>query len=189
MKQALLFSTGGGMNSLRFAFATLSLLTLTLSTLAQSPKPSPAGSDWSRVQHLAAGTAVHVRKKPPAPHTTIFPRIDFDCLFVSASDDELVCTSSNKILFFPVHQELHIAHPDIATVRLTRRDRSALVGEAIGVGAGLGFTALAGVTNSEPGHSEDALAYTLFAILGGAIGYGIGHATDFMGGPTIYRAP
>lgn len=177
------------MNSLRFAFASLSLLTLTLSTFAQSPKPSPAGSDWSRVQHLAAGTAVRVHTKPPPPYTTIVPRSHIDCLFVSASDGELVCDRTNRVLFFPIHHEFHIARPDITTVRLTRGYLSTFVGGAIGVGAGVGFTGIAVATSSESDHSDDVLAYTLLAILGAAVGSGIGHATDFMGGPTIYRAP
>jgi hypothetical protein len=117
------------------------------------------------------------------------PTFRVNCDFIQATDAEVYCTRTDKFLFFPIHRQFHFARPDVASVRLTRPNLSGFVGGAIGAGAGIGFVGGIVATNGETDHSEDGLAYGLSALLFGAIGSAIGTGTDFMGGPTIYRAP
>jgi len=112
-----------------------------------------------------------------------------NCDFIQATDAEVYCTRTDRFLFFPIHRQFHFARPAVASVRLTRPNLSGFVGGAIGAGAGIGFVGGIVASNGETDHSEDPLLYGLSAIPFGSIGSAIGTGTDFMGGPTIYRAP
>jgi hypothetical protein len=176
---------------MRAGFLPYVLLLLTPAMFAQTTLKPPAGSDWSRVQNLAVGTDIRVSSKHfKFGGPIIVPHSQREyCIFVSASDAELLCNRTDKIFFFPIHRQFRFQREEVASVRVTRSELSAFVGAAIGVGAGAGLVGGVAATNSETDHSEDVLAYALVGMLGGFIGAGVGKATDFMGGPTIYRAP
>jgi hypothetical protein len=82
---------------------------------------------------------------------------------------------------------------EVKSVKVTRYTRSTLVGLGIGLGVGAGVGAIAGHTQEKPGDWFPGLATEAFAAVGGAggllIGGGVGAATDFMKGPTVYRRP
>jgi hypothetical protein len=166
------------------------LVCISIASAQNIPGP-PAGSDWSRVQNLAVGTDVRISSKHlQFGGPIIVPRSQREyCIFVSASDDELVCNRTDRIFFFPIHRHFRFQRKEVAAVRITRSELSSFVGGAIGIGAGAGLVGGIAATNGETDHSEDVLAYALVGVFGAYLGSAVGKATDFMGGPTIYRAP
>jgi hypothetical protein len=171
---------------MRFWIAPFVLLVSASFAIAQA-KPPRTGSDWSRVQNLAPGTEIRVSSKSLQYDGGLFPHTREYCNVVSTSDAGLVCTHSFRIFFFPVRHELRYPRGEVTVVRLTKTSSSSAVGALIGLGAGVGLVGAVSARGSD--HAEDPVAYALVGILGAFIGSGIGKATDFMGGPTIYRAP
>ncbi len=72
-------------------------------------------------------------------------------------------------------------------VRLARRGLSLVTGAAIGAGAGAGIGVAVDAGSSN--HEYRSTLAVVFGLLGGLLGEGIGHHTDFLAGPTIYTAP
>jgi hypothetical protein len=137
-----------------------------------------AGSDWTRVQHLDAGTPLRIssQRRPTV------------CSFVAADDASLTCTQVHSFFFLPIRQKLLFTRQEITTIKLSRQALSTLVGAAIGTGAGAGIGAAidASARNQvEEGH----IVTVLGALFGLAVGSGVGSKLDFLAGPTIYRAP
>jgi hypothetical protein len=136
-----------------------------------------AGSDWSRVQAIQPGTLIRISSQ----HR---PTI---CSFVKADDDSLTCAKTQTIFFFPVtHRLVYLKH-EVTLVKLSRQILSGLAGAGIGAGAGAGIGA--GIESQQSSNEDGHLVSAVFAILGGALGAGVGGATDFLAGPVVYRAP
>ncbi len=149
------------------------LLVLALPGLAQQP----AGSDWTKVQAIPAGTLIRV-----AAH-----RAPLTCLFTTADTDSLTCTRTTTLFFFPITRRLVFPKPEVASIKLSRQFLSALSGAGIGAGAGAGIGA--GIESQYSSHEDGHLATVLFALLGGLAGGTVGSVTDFLAAPTVYRAP
>jgi hypothetical protein len=144
---------------------------LTASLLLASCAPAQVKS-WQNVQDLPAGTPISVK----AEHR-------IRCVFVIATDQELVCEPPIPGQFmFPGSHQVRLERRSIHEVRRGRVDRGRpnkgdLIGAGIGAGIGVGIgsrctTYCGNVT-------------ALLGILGAAFGAGIGHAVAQ--GEVIYR--
>jgi hypothetical protein len=158
----------------RLIATLLPLLAVPLAVAQQQPAPVPAGSNWSRIQTLPAGTSLHINGKP---HTT--------CTFAHADDDSITCTKSNKPVTYP--------RAGITSIKLAHRTRSTLVGLGIGAGTGalIGFAAGTRGGNDTffgPNFLRGAVT-AVGAAFGGVVGTPIGYFTDFTAGSPIYKAP
>jgi hypothetical protein len=157
---------------IRLLATLLPLLAIPCAIAQQQPTPAPAGSNWSRIQALPAGTSLHLNGKP---HTT--------CTFASADNDSITCTKDHKPVTYP--------RAGITTIKLAHRGRSTLVGLGIGAGAGaiVGFAAGTGGNNTFFGPNFLRGAVTAVgAVIGSVIGTPIGYFTDFTAGSPIYKA-
>jgi hypothetical protein len=156
---------------IRLLATLLPLLAIPCAVAQQQPTPAPAGSNWSRIQALPAGTSLHLNGKP---HTT--------CIFASATDDSITCTKDHKPINYP--------RASITTIKLAHRGRSALVGLGIGAGTGtiIGFAGTAGDKDKIAGNAARAAVTAIGAVLGGVIGTTVGYFTDFTAGSPIYKA-
>ena len=136
-----------------------------------------AGSDWTRVQAISAGTLIRVSSQ----HR---PTI---CSFISADSDSLICTKTQAIFFIPITHRLVYLKPEVTAVKLSRQFLSALAGAGIGggVGAGIGAGLESQYSSKEDGH----LLTVVLAFLGAGLGAGVGAGTDFLAGATVYHAP
>jgi hypothetical protein len=154
------------------AFTTLSA---TAQQPAQQPVPPPlAGSNWQRVQALAAGTSINVKAR--ASHAS--------CKLKSVDADTLTCTHGKDLVF---------QRTDIVNIKVPHRGRSTLIGLAIGGGTG----ALIGVATGSSSCAGQNFCINIFsradlAAVGGvslgAVGALVGGLTDFSRS-TVYRAP
>ncbi len=136
-----------------------------------------ANAGWESVKRIPAGELIRVR----SPHRFAV------CNFEQADDERLVCSQQRKHLFIPVRSTQIFRRADIQSVRLSRQGVSTVAGTMIGLGAGAGIGAAidASAKNQvEEGH----LMTVVLGFLGGIVGTGIGHHTDFLAGPIVYRA-
>jgi hypothetical protein len=131
-----------------------------------APAPPPAGSNWQRVQALPVGQSIDVTAK--ASHA--------NCKLKSVDADTLTCTQRKDIVF---------QRADILSVKVPRRGRSALIGTAIGAGAGAVFGFASGRNGS---FVPRGLGAAIFGVVGAPIGAAIGALTDF-NHSTVYKAP
>ncbi len=135
-----------------------------------------ANTGWESVKRVPAGELIRIRS---SHRITV-------CNFEHADDESLVCSARRTRFFIPVHSEQVFRRPDVQSVRISRRGLSTLTGTVAGLGAGAGIGAAidASAKNQvEEGH----IVTVLFGFFGGLIGSGIGHHTDFLAGPVIYR--
>ena len=146
-------------------------------TCAAQSSPSPAGSDWGKVQQIPIGTLIRVSSQ----HR---PTV---CSFATADAETLTCTQTRTFFFVPVTHRLLYQRREVSLVKLSRLPLSVLAGAAIGAGAGAGLGA--GIEGAHSGNDDPHLLTTTFAVLGASLGAGIGSATDFLAGPVVYRAP
>jgi hypothetical protein len=102
------------------------------------------------------------------------------CSLKSVTDDALICSRSDA-------KDLTFQRSDVRTIKLTRRGASAALGAAIGAGAGAAIGV--GIFKGSGAYGTTPKAAALGAAIFAAIGAPIGFATDFLAGPTIYRAP
>ncbi|MDP9049700.1 MAG: hypothetical protein M3O31_03120 [Acidobacteriota bacterium] len=166
------------MNVKRHQARLLSLAVAWVGLLCSAATAQPkAGSDWTKVQAIQSGTLVRISSQ----HR---PTI---CSFVAADEDSLTCTKTQTFFFVPVTHRLVYRKQEVTLVKLSRQFLSGLAGTGIGAGAGAGIGA--GVESQYSGRDDPHLLTVVFAILGGAIGSGVGAGTDFLAGPTVYRAP
>ena len=136
-----------------------------------------AGSDWHRVEVFAVGQDLRISV---AGH-------GINCGFVSADAQTLHCDAVRTIFFFPVVHRYAFDRAEVARIKLSRQALSAITGAAIGAGAGAAAGVAADATASN--HEYRSTVAVVFGLLGGLLGEGIGHHTDFLAGPTIYTAP
>ena len=78
------------------------------------------------------------------------------------------------------------ARTDVVWIKASRKGLSTLAGVAIGAGAGVAIGA--GIDASEKGGDDPHLLSVTLGLLGGILGFPIASTTDFLAGPTIYRA-
>ncbi len=143
---------------------------LSLQTLARAAE-SAQNSTWSGVQALPADTPIHIN----ATHQHLL------CQLKTADADSISCTRNRgfgaKVYTFQREQ--------IQSIKLSRRTLSTLSG--VGIGAGGGAIIGAALTNSRTTWFRGAVigaSAGIGAVAGGAIGY----PSDFLAGPTVYRA-
>lgn len=134
-----------------------------------------AGTDWSRVQALVAGTRIVVTPKRGGRTA---------CEVVEVEPAQLTCLGPRR--FFGRRQAT-FARDEVQLVRLTRKALSAVAGGALGAGAGIGIGVAVdqGATRAE----DPNLPEFLFGLLGAAVGAGVGGSTEFVPGAVVYRAP
>jgi hypothetical protein len=145
---------------------------IALPALSESASP---GDSWS-----------HLRALPPQARINVAGgRISKVCHFISADDEQLICSSGRR----SSAKQFTFARADVRNVKLTRYAESTLAGAGIGAGAG---AVVGAAVNSQ---SKGGLFSFPAAILGitiasGALAGGaIGGPTDFLRGPTIYQRP
>ena len=143
-----------------------------------SVEAQQAGSDWTRVQQIGRGMPIRISSE----------RRPTVCNFVVADVDSLTCRKTQSIFFIPVTRRLVFLKTEVTSVKMSRQLLSTAAGAGIGAGAGAGIGA--GVDASAKNQVEEGhLLTVVFAMLGGVVGMGVGQGTDFLAGPTIYRAP
>jgi hypothetical protein len=146
-----------------------------LSLAQQSAASPPEGSNWQHVQALPAGANIHVK----AQHNSA------TCRLKSVDADSLICTHTKDLTF---------ARAEIKSIIIPRRGRSALISAAIGGGAGaiVGYAVGGSGCKSAQNFCLDIVDGKTLAPIGavvfGAIGAGIGAATDFAHS-AVYKAP
>ena len=140
---------------------------------AQTPTPAPpAGSNWQRVLALPLGTYIHVNAS--SRH--------IPCTLKAVDLDTLICERDTGV----GTREVIFQRPEIKTVKLARRGRSAVIGAGIGAGAGALGGGVYGLHNNYFAfRGAFALIYTFAGAFAGAP---TGYLTDFTAS-TIYRAP
>ncbi|MDP9051662.1 MAG: hypothetical protein M3O31_13230 [Acidobacteriota bacterium] len=149
------------------------LLLPAIGLAAQQPAAvSPAeGSNWQHVQALPVGQSIFVKAKSR----------NSGCRLAVVDADTLTCTQKKDIVF---------QRTEILSIKVPRRGRSALIGTGVGA-AGLAIAGFAATTNSNSGWFGPNFlrgpVTAVGAMAGGAIGAGIGAATDFSRS-TIYKA-
>ena len=145
--------------------------------MAQQPVP-PAGSNWQRVMALPLGTQIVVKAKSR----------NMTCNLKAVDAGTLTC-GPRGVLGNP--KDVVFQQPEIKTIKIKRRGRSALIGAGIGGVAGA-ITGFAAATNNGGGFFGPNFlrgpATAGFAIGFGGIGAIIGVSTDFASS-TIYKAP
>jgi hypothetical protein len=138
---------------------------------AQQTAQPPAGSNWQHVQALPIGTSIHVNAQKR--HAV--------CTLKAIDADTLTCDRDTGV----GTKELVFQRPEIKTIKLTRRGRSALLGGAIGAGAGALAGGIVGI------HSNYFVVHSAFAMIYGFVGAfagaPTGYLTDFTAS-TVYRA-
>jgi hypothetical protein len=147
------------------------LFLVSMSALPSPARTQDAGQSWENLQTLGAGQRIQV----------VDQRLK--------SQDGTFLTVSDAAIAFRVGQsEVTIQRGDVLRVtslERTRRGRNALVGLGIGALAGAAFLGIAAASDSFV-REEAGLFAAGGAVLGGAVGAGVGAA--FPGHPTIYRA-
>ena len=137
-----------------------------LGASAQQPTQpaAAAGSNWQHVQALPIGASINVEAKTRSTN----------CYLKHV--DTLTCTHGKDVVFQRV---------DILTVKIPRRGRSALIGMAIGAGAG---AVLGAATGRNGSFVPRGLGAVILAVPGAPIGAAVGALTDFARS-TVYKAP
>src|SRR5713226_4565884 len=131
---------------------------------------SPVG-DWQSVQDIPSGWQI-----------TVVTGFTFPCIFVRASDDELICENLQPGWAASDPREVHVHRDRIREIRVERRDgANMLAGSALGGSAGAGFGAIAAAS------SKGAPAY-LFGAVGAMLGAHMGHNIHILRGKVVYRS-
>ena len=138
---------------------------------AQQPK---AGSNWTNVEALPPGTKIDLKTRTEHIH----------CAITSVNEVVLNCAKGSSA-------PLMVGRPDVLSIRIGHRTRSALIGGGVGGGA----LAIAGFAVTTGGSNNDLFGknflrgqVTAASLgIGAVIGGGIGALTDFSKS-TIYKA-
>jgi hypothetical protein len=155
---ALLVSTLVGGNTIAFAGS------------AESPS---AGDNWRHLSALPVQTRIHVASD----------RRSKLCDFVSADDEELICSSGHK----SSAKHFTFVRAEVRSVKLTRYAVSTLAGAGIGAGAGAIVGAAINSRNKGDYFSFPGIILGITTVAGALIGGAAGGATDFLREPTVYR--
>lgn len=137
----------------------------------QTPPSAPAGSNWSHVQALPPNTYLHVNAHKR--HAI--------CFLTAVREDGLSCSKDTGV----GHKELSFTRDEIATIKLARRGRSAVLGATILGGAG---AIAGGIQGTRSNYFAVKGAWAMIYTFSGAFaGAPIGYLTDFSAS-TVYRA-
>jgi hypothetical protein len=141
-----------------------------------------AGADWGKVQALPLDTAIRVSAsgRTTSERTTV-------CRLTVVDSDLLRCVETRTVFFFPARREREFQRTELRSVKLSRQGLSTLAGAAVGLGAGAGIGAAIDAQAKDQ-VEEGHLVTVVLGFLGGVIGSGVGKHTDFVAGPTVYRA-
>jgi hypothetical protein len=122
-----------------------------------------------------------IKDVPPGWRITVFSGRHTACIFVRATDDELVCgTMQHGWISDP--RELHFRRELVREVRIDRGDGlNALAGAGIGgsIGAALG---------ASNGNTDRGAAALLFGVIGASIGLRAGRDCHALRSKLLYRA-
>lgn len=138
--------------------------------LCCAPAAGQAGNSWNNLESLAVGERIRVVKQDKSSHTGTF-----------------VAFSSEAVTLRSKGAEVGHRREDVVRVwrvGAPRRGRAALIGLAIGAGAGAAVGAASDgyvVTRKE--------AAALLGLAGGAVGAGVGAAVARPSRSEVYRAP
>jgi hypothetical protein len=141
---------------------------LTLSAFSQTS----IDNGWNLLRDLPPQARIHVAGTS----------IDKTCNFVSANDDNLICSRGRT-----TSVQMAFSRPDVTSVRLTFLAESALAGASIRAGTSPHLGAVS------DGYSPDAIDHLSDVILGMAaladrvMTSGIGKSIDVLRGSTIYQ--
>lgn len=160
------------MRSLFPRFALPVLIAATMTCSAQTPTATPAGSNWASVRALPANTYVHVNAR--TRHAI--------CYLTGVDADSLSCSKDTGV----GHKQLSFQREEIASIKLARRGRSAVLGAAVLGGAGAVAGAVQG-TQSSYFAVKGAWAM-VYGFSGALAGAPIGYLKD-VSASTVYRAP
>jgi hypothetical protein len=150
---------------------TVLIAALALSAAMPLQAKTPVGADWQRVQALRVGTDIQV-KAYTRPMT---------CTVRAVDADSLTCRRNVKF----DTEDVVFQRVEIATVKIRRRGRSAVLGGVIGLAAGASAGAIVGRNNTSLGPFGGAYPLALGSV-GLFAGAPIGYFTDFSA-TTIYR--
>jgi len=152
---------------MRLPLLLIPLLALFTSTVFAK---SPIG-DWRSVEDVPTGWQI-----------TVVTTFTFPCIFVRASDSELVCGQLDRHAHVSNSDEIHVRRGAIREIRVEKRNgANSLAAAALGASAGAGFGAVAA-----PGARGPA-AY-LLGTMGAMIAARKGNDTHLLHGKAIYRA-
>ena len=127
--------------------------------------------DWQCVEDIPTGWQI-----------TVVTTFTFPCIFVRASDSELVCGQLDRHAHVSNSDEIHVRRGAIREIRVEKRNgANSLAAAALGASAGAGFGAVAA-----PGARGPA-AY-LLGTMGAMIAARKGNDTHLLRGKVIYRA-
>jgi hypothetical protein len=148
----------------------LMLLLLLTCSSALSFGRSPDGS-WQAVEAM-----------PPGWQITVVAGHKFPCIFVRATEDDLICGRLQRGWMMRDFPEIHFRRDQIREVRVDRGDdANILAGAAIGGGAGAAFGAIAAES------SKGAAAF-IFGTIGTALGARLCQNIHVLRGKVIYRS-
>jgi len=160
---------------MRTILFTILLVAASFANAQQAVQPAqpPSGSNWQHVQALPIGASINVKARTG----------HLSCALKNVDADSLTCVHGKDTVF---------QRTDIQKITIPRRGRSALIGTAIGGGAGAvtGF-ALATDNNPDAFFGKNAFrgaATAIMGILGAGIGAATGGLTDFAHS-TVYKTP
>lgn len=151
----------------------LVMILLWPSAFAQGPL-----SDWKNVQNLAPDSSLRVKTKAGKKYHG-------DLVDVTA--DALVLYSSERSFPGRIKRRRTLRRVDIQEVRALAPTASVMVGGSLGAGIGAGLGAIANSTAKDK--SEGSLIIVPLALIGSAIGMGIGLHNPIVKGRMIYRVP
>jgi hypothetical protein len=152
---------------MRTPIFSLILLAVGVSCHGQAPTV-PAGSEWSHVEALSAGTSIHVS----ATHQAL------NCRVKHADDASLVCLKGST--------EVNLPRAEVLRVQIVSRGKSAALAAGIGVGAGFAVDAAISKGVLDGGKIKGGVA-----VASGAVGGLILAPFGYFGGwvrHTIYTA-
>jgi hypothetical protein len=156
-------------------FILMASLVLPVAAAAQaqpeSPGPAKQGvGDWSRVQNLARGDALEIKKTDG--HSAY-------CLFAGATRDILFCDENNPFRA----GEYSIERADVERIRMAPTKKR--VNKIVGVSAALGF--VAGVALPESNGTPRFVGGLAGGALGMLVGCAVAVPAIFVPGKLVYR--
>ena len=137
-----------------------------------APAAGQATDSWNNLEGLAVGKRIRVVEKDKSSHTGTF---------VAFSSEAVTLRSKGADTG---HRREDVVR--VWRVGAARRGRAALIGLAIGAGAG---AALGGAAASDDSFVRPGAVAAIVGLAGGAVGAGVGAAVARPSRSEVYRAP
>jgi hypothetical protein len=123
-----------------------------------------------------------VKDMPPGWQIKVVAGHNYSCVFVRATDDELICGTVQRG-WISDPREIHFRRDIIREIRVDHGDdANSLAGAAIGGATGVGLAAVASDGCCKGG------AALLVGLIGTAIGAHVGHDVHILRGEVVYRS-